>query len=79
MKTVSTKVKTNPAGLVRVPARTIERCIYVIRGYRVMFDSDLAKLYHVPTKAFNQAVMRNRDRFPRILCFNLPPKKRAPL
>lgn len=35
-----------------------------IRGLRVMLDSDLARLYGVPTKALNQAVRRNRKRFP---------------
>jgi hypothetical protein len=42
----------------------IERRIYLVRGHKVMLDSDLAELYQVPTKAFNQAVKRNRDRFP---------------
>jgi len=37
--------------------------IHVIRGQRVMFDSDLAALYGVPTKVFNQAIRRNSDRF----------------
>jgi phage regulator Rha-like protein len=36
-----------------------------------MFDSDLAKLYHVETKVFNQAVTRNRDRFPKDFMFQL--------
>ena len=35
-----------------------------IRGLRVILDSDLARLYGVPTKALNQAVRRNRTRFP---------------
>jgi hypothetical protein len=35
-----------------------------VRGQRVMLDETLAELYGVPTKAFNQAVRRNRDRFP---------------
>lgn len=35
-----------------------------IRGQRVMLDETLAELYGVPTKVFNQAVRRNRDRFP---------------
>jgi len=43
----------------------IERKIYIIRGYTVMLDSDLAELYQVPTKRLNEAVRRNRDRFPR--------------
>ena len=42
----------------------IETMIYTIRGQRVMLDSDLAKLYGVETKALNQAVKRNRKRFP---------------
>ena len=42
----------------------IERVIYVVRGQRVMLDSDLARLYGVSTKALNQAVKRNTERFP---------------
>jgi hypothetical protein len=38
--------------------------IRLIRGHRVMLDSDLAALYGVPTKVFNQAVRRNLERFP---------------
>lgn len=42
----------------------IEKAILAIRGERVMLDADLAHLYGVTTKALNQAVRRNRDRFP---------------
>jgi hypothetical protein len=42
----------------------IARCIYVMRGQKVMLDRDLAELYRVPTKVFNQAVKRNHNRFP---------------
>jgi ORF6N domain len=52
-----------------VPVQLIERRIYLIRGHRVMLDSDLAELYAVSTKVFNQAVKRNRDRFPRDFMF----------
>jgi hypothetical protein len=38
--------------------------IRVVRGHRVLLDSDLAALYGVATKSFNQAVRRNIDRFP---------------
>ena len=38
----------------------IQDHIYVIRGYRVMLDFDLARLYEVKTSALNQAVKRNR-------------------
>ncbi len=47
----------------------IEQAILVIRGQRVMLDSDLAKLYGVSTKALNQAVKRNTDRFPKDFMF----------
>ena len=38
--------------------------IFVVRGKRVMLDSGLAKLYGVATRVLNQAVRRNRERFP---------------
>jgi len=46
------------------PAETIDGIIHTIRGERVIIDADLAKLYGVPTKALNQAVRRNREKFP---------------
>ena len=49
----------------------IERAIYLIRGQKVMLDRDLAKLYEVPTGALNQAVRRNRERFPADFMFQL--------
>lgn len=49
----------------------IENMIYMIRGQRVMLDSDLANLYGVETKALNQAVKRNLDRFPSDFVFQL--------
>ena len=42
----------------------IDSLVHIIRGQRVMLDSDLAQLYGVETKALNQAVRRNVDRFP---------------
>ncbi len=54
-----------------VTAEEIEQSIYVIRGQRVMLDSDLAKLYDVRTAALNQAVKRNGDRFPEDFAFQL--------
>jgi hypothetical protein len=45
--------------------------ILVVRGQRVMLDADLAQLYGVSTKAFNQAVRRNRSRFPGDFLFEL--------
>ena len=49
----------------------IEALIHVIRGQKVMLDSDLARLYEIPTKAFNQAVRRNLERFPEDFAFQL--------
>ena len=49
----------------------IKNLIYVIRGQQVMLDSDLAELYQVETKVFNQAVKRNMERFPKEFCFQL--------
>lgn len=47
------------------------RMIYTIRGQQVMLDSDLAMLYQVDTKVFNQAVKRNIERFPERFRFQL--------
>ena len=49
----------------------IERKIYLIRGKKVMLDRDLANLYEVETRVLNQAVRRNRDRFPSDFIFTL--------
>src|SRR3990167_1012303 len=49
----------------------IENCILFLRGCKVILDRDLASLYEVPTKAFNQAVRRNFDRFPSDFMFEL--------
>ena len=42
----------------------VQNLIYEIRGQKVMLDFDLARLYQVETKALNQAVKRNAERFP---------------
>jgi hypothetical protein len=47
-----------------IPIKRIEKAIYLIRGEKVMLDRDLAELYDVSTAALNQAVRRNRERFP---------------
>src|ERR1035441_1964793 len=61
----------SPASLLPVPVQFIERRIYLIRGQRVMLDSDLADLYQVPTFRLNEAVKRNGDRFPEDFMFQL--------
>ena len=47
-----------------IPMERIERAILLVRGEKVMVDSDLAAIYGVSTKALNQAVKRNESRFP---------------
>jgi hypothetical protein len=54
-----------------VPVERIEPCILLIRGQRVMLDADLAELYGTTTKALNQAVKRNLERFPADFMFQL--------
>jgi len=49
----------------------IEEMIFLIRGQRVMLDSDLAKIYGVATKQLNQQFKRNRNRFPHDFAFTL--------
>ena len=49
----------------------IKNLIYTIRGKQVMLDSDVAMLYHYPTKRINEAVNRNKQRFPDNFCFQL--------
>ena len=53
----------------------IQNLIYEIRGYKVMLDSDLAKLYEVTTKRLNEAVKRNIARFPKHYMFQLLPEE----
>lgn len=61
------------------PATTqhLEQRILVIRRQKVMIDADLAELYGVPTKALNQAVKRNIERFPADFMFQLTVEEKA--
>lgn len=54
-----------------IPQVIIEQKIFLIRGKKVMLDSDLAVLYGVETKALKRAVKRNIDRFPEDFMFQL--------
>ncbi len=54
-----------------IPAERIERSILLIRGHKVMLDSDLAGLYGVTTKRLNEQVRRNLSRFPENFMFQL--------
>lgn len=53
------------------PLSRIENRILLVRNQKVMIDADLAELYGVPTKALNQAVKRNAERFPQDFMFQL--------
>jgi hypothetical protein len=50
---------------------SLEPLIFVVRNQRVILDADLARLYGVTTKVFNQAVKRNVSRFPKDFAFQL--------
>ena len=54
-----------------IQGSTVSSRIYLIRGKRVLLDSDLAELYGVLTKNLNKAIHRNSDRFPEDFMFQL--------
>jgi hypothetical protein len=62
-----------------ITATPVERLIYLIRGQRVILDSDLAFLYGVATKRLNEQVRRNSDRFPPDFVFQLTWEEAASL
>ena len=63
------------ASKLAVLSRPIERGIHLVRGRKVMLDSDLAALYQVQTFRLNEAVKRNRARFPSDFMFQLTNKE----
>src|SRR5216684_8360746 len=67
--------KSSAADNLLVPVTLIERRIYLIRVQKVMIDTDLAQLYGVPTYRLNEAVKRNRKRFPADFMFQLDKKE----
>ena len=56
-------------------SKTIENCIYNIRGQQVMLDSDVAFFFGIETKNLNKQMKRNIDRFPEDFCFQLNSKE----
>lgn len=54
-----------------IPTERIEKRILLLRGHKVMLDSDLAELYEVEISNLNKAVKRNLDRFPEDFAFQL--------
>src|SRR5256885_17080189 len=67
--------KSSAASNVPVAVTLVQRRIYLIRGQKVMIDTDLAQLYGVPTFRLNEAVKRNRRRFPKDFMFQLNKKE----
>ncbi len=62
-----------------VPVELIDHAIFAIRSQKVLLDRDLAVLYQVSTKVLNQAVKRNRSRFPDDFIFQLTREETAEL
>lgn len=62
-----------------VPVGSIASVIRFLRGQRIILDADLAALYGVETRALNQAVKRNRERFPEAFMFQLTAKEQDAL
>jgi hypothetical protein len=62
-----------------VPIDNVESAIYLVRGQRVMLDSDLAAIYGTSTMRLNEQVRRNRQRFPADFAFQLTPDEFKPL
>jgi hypothetical protein len=60
-----------------ISIEAIEKKILLIRGHKVMIDSDLAVLYGVTTKRLNEQVKRNRDRFPEEFMFQLTEREKG--
>lgn len=54
-----------------VDAAAVAKRIIIVRGQRVLLDSDLAELYGVPTRRLNEQVRRNHDRFPKDFMFRM--------
>lgn len=59
-----------------IPSEIIEQRIFLVRGEKVMIDRHLAELYDVDTRTLNQAVKRNKERFPEGFMFQLSKEER---
>lgn len=62
-----------------LPLESITQRIFVLRGHKVLLDADLARLYGVPTKRFNEQVKRNLARFPSDFMFQVTEDEAAAL
>ncbi|MFN8208392.1 MAG: ORF6N domain-containing protein [Bacteroidales bacterium] len=63
--------KATQTNVVSIPDEVLMNKIYLIRGQKVMLDSDLAELYEVDTKRLKEQVRRNKERFPEDFMFEL--------
>jgi hypothetical protein len=72
-KPVSVSLRRNKPAPKNPPAVSIDGVIHLVRGERVILDADLARIYGVETRVLNQAVRRNRDKFPQDFLFELNP------
>ena len=63
--------KKKKTSTIAIPSELIEKRIYLVRGQKVMLDSDMADLYGVTTGNLNLAVRRNKSRFPQDFMFQL--------
>ncbi len=68
MKNLKSQIVTSKLA---IPPERVERRILLIRGQKVMLDTDLAELYQVQTFRLNEQVKRNRTRFPEDFMFRL--------
>lgn len=57
--------------MMQITKTIIQKKIYHVRNIQVMLDSELAEIYGISTRSFNQAVKRNIDRFPEEFMFQL--------
>ena len=58
-----------------IVSKTIENKIYVVRGVKILLDTDLAEMYEVETKNLNKAIKRNIEKFPMDFMFKLTRKE----
>jgi len=67
----STKKAKNASSEGLIPTEQIDRRIFLVRGQKILLDRHLADLYGTTTRLVNQAVRRNRERFPEDFLFEL--------
>lgn len=79
VSTQSMSEQTTPSTTASLPLEAIVQRIYLLRRQKVLLDADLAALYNVPTKRFNEQVKRNMARCPADFMFQLSGEEFAAL